>query len=341
MKQCLLLFFLLLIYLIGNYLHYSFTTDDSLSYFEIAKKLPSIQNSLFPIGYPSLLKIIAFITNDYILSYKILNIILISLSFYIPFYYNFYWKQIWCILTFTPFLEIYLHAWSEVVLIPLILLFTILNYKFIKEEISPIRFIIITSVILFGMLIIKYNSIFFLLSTIIFSIINKKNRKSYFTLCIISLFLFCVYLFFNYSLTGHAMGARLDPNYSADLFLKKSLTNAFLTLNPLKSFITKNITTEIYTSLLQIISFIFLVFIFIKSLKTKFSLFLILQTIIFVFLTITSGLNTRIDFLDSRLLLGFYLFFYLSFVSIFNNNKKISNILYFFSIASLLLSIIN
>ena len=350
-KFYLLILLILLLYLIINFTSgNSYISNDSLSYFEIAEKLPYIETSLFPILYPLFLKILNFIFNDYTISYKFLSITLILISYYIPYRYNFLWKQIWCILSFSSFLNIYLYAWSEILLIPLILLFTIINYKFLNEEISYNKFIISISVIMFLMTITKYNSLFFLFSMFLFSLISKKNRKAYFISSLIAFGFIAMYLLNNYFITNLITGQRPIPSYDTSAFLKTSISNIFLSVNPFNTQIISFLNTitsllngnwKIPYLILGLSSLILIVITVAKAIKKEFTSLMIISAFCFLFLSLISGVRTSINFLDSRLLLGFYLLFFLCFISVFQNNSKVNKILYFCSITSLLIYIVN
>lgn len=114
------LFFLIPIFLLVNlFVRWNVTrtlSPDSYSYFQIADSLPYIINeSIFPVFYPILLKLLNYFVDDYLITYKLISLfsLLFSLSF--VFIKDFYWKEIWVMLTFHSFLRLTPWALSEII----------------------------------------------------------------------------------------------------------------------------------------------------------------------------------------------------------------------------------
>ena len=232
-------FYLIPVLLFCNlFLRWEFTrsvSPDTYDYIDLAENLPMIQDSLFPIFYPICLKIINFITHDYLIAYKV--VCGISLLFSLSFVRikNFYWREIWVVSTFLSFLRIAPWGWSEIVMIPLLLLIFYYNYQFLMDKITSKKFVIFNSLLLIISVLTKYSSLFFVGAFIGFSailfLIKDKKAKPYIMSSFVSLLGGILYLFVNYSLTGYAMGKRIPPDgefYNVRLSFSQMLFN----LNP-------------------------------------------------------------------------------------------------------------
>ncbi len=93
-KKTDLLFYLSPIFLILSILIQwnikDYCSYDSQYYFNFAKKLPIISDSLYPIFYPVLLRITNLFFDNYLISYKVLTIFSFGFSFFIVKYNNFF-----------------------------------------------------------------------------------------------------------------------------------------------------------------------------------------------------------------------------------------------------------
>ena len=306
------------------------TSPDSREYIALAKNFPMIEDSLFPIFYPICLKIINFIVHDYLVAYKVVcgMSLLFSLSFVRI--KDFYWREIWVVSTFLSFLRIAPWGWSEIVMIPLLLLIFYYNYQFLMDKITSKKFVIFNSLLLIISILTKYSSLFFVgafigFSAILFLIKNKK-AKPYIMSSFVSLLGGILYLFVNYSLTGYAMGKRIPPDgefYNVRLSFSQMLFN----LNPFFHTRTDNyLGLSFGWGVAYMGGLIFLLlfgWIILRALRKsivfcnplitnkingggKMLILNILLSLVFLLGTIYSYFVTKIDILDFRLLLGYY-----------------------------------
>lgn len=309
---------------------------DSKYYITLAQSLPTISDSLYPIFYPSLLKITNLIFNNYLISYKVLTIFSLVFSFFIVKYYNFFWREFWCLLSFTSFFKLAPWAWSEIIMIPLLIVYLLFNYKILSNDYQKNRILVLINIfILLVMASTKYSSIFILASIIPFCLYlflkkDKQILKSYLFIFSFALFLILFYLLINKVNTGTLMGQRLPPDFGGKFNLRLSLSFILFNLNPffhgkqdnflgLMSFgwQTAYIFSLIFTTLW--------IYLIIKSLNKKMTIFCLITSLMCLSLTLYSYLTTRIDILDFRLLLPFYFFFFSSVIFSIQSYKKFKN----------------
>ena len=331
-------FYLIPVLLFCNlFLRWEFTrsvSPDTYDYIDLAENLPMIQDSLFPIFYPICLKIINFITHDYLIAYKV--VCGISLLFSLSFVRikNFYWREIWVMFTFMSFIRIAPLVLSEVVLYPLLLLIFYYNHQFLMDKITSKKFVIFNSLLLIISVLTKYSSLFFVgvfigFSAILF-LIKDKKAKPYIMSSFVALLGGMLYLFVNYSLTDYAMGKRVPPD-GVYYNIRLSFSQILFNLNPFFHTRTDNYLgfsfdwgVAYWGGVVFLLLFGWMIFralrkstIFSKPLIIskineragggKILILNILLSLVFLFGTIYSYFVTKIDILDFRLLLGYYI----------------------------------
>lgn len=333
-------------------------TPDSYSYIGLSKSLPDIKYSLFPIFLPVLLRIFSFFTKDYDIAFKVIN--LLSVIFIILFVRvkNFYWKEIWVIMTFSSFQNIFPMAWTENLFFSFLIAYCYYNFKFLNREINKNQFLFYNSFLLIIMCLLKYNAMFIIIGSIISGFLIRKKDYFFSKYCffstIISGTLFSVYLVFNFFQTGSITGNRdLPNNFGYINYFINSVRNVPLTYDPV-AFSLQRIAVKIkleygfkYITILPYITSYLISFFSIRYLiKLKnikidaFSFFCIISSINFLVFTFITGFNTKIDVLDFRLLLSFYVFLLIGIINTLKNNIKVKyfdNKLFLLGIVSLII----
>jgi hypothetical protein len=324
-------------------------TPDSLDYIKIAKYLPEITQSLFPILYPFLIKMSYFITHDYFWATKLISFAALVFTFWYPFYKKFMWKEIWVIVSFPTFLTIYYCSWSETILIPLLIVFSHINYQYLNENKSK-NFLLKNTIAMTLMLLTKYSSMGIIFGYALFILFLYVDTKRYSYKLIWSLLItvviFTFYLGFNYITTGSKMGERI-PEMKSGMNIRYSFFRIIYNLNPiLNDRLIFNFTINyIFLAAITVIGYIPIVYItrniFWKN-KTCILFFIISFT--FLFFTIISYFTVKLDNLDGRLLMLFVFFILISLAIAFKNisiNNRIKNILMYCIFLGLLINISN
>lgn len=343
-KKIDILFYIIPIFLIVNlFIKWEFTqtiSPDSEGYMDLARHFPYItemetynnhvimrvgQTTLFPLGYPIFLKMINSIFDDYLISYKVGAFLCVVFSLAFVRIKDFYWREIWMLFTFYPLLKLAPWAWAETLLVPLLIMVFYYNHRFLSGNISSKKFIFFYPVLLFLCVFIKYSSLFFIITHFIFGLylrfIKDKKSIAYFKVSILSLGVFVLYLFNNYFLTGFMTGERAtEPKYILKILY--SFSQVLFCMNPFINIGTnyREFSIEFYLLIaISALSSLFILYFFWKNIinflqsksnDKRLLILMLLHSGLFLMGTIYSYFTTKIDALDYRLLLGYYLFFF-------------------------------
>lgn len=292
-------------------------SPDSLDYIRIANELPNIKNSLFPVFYPLLTRISFFFTQNYLFATKIICLLGFFVIFYYPYRKNFFWKELWIICAFPIFIDLYYYSWSETVLLPLIIIFTHLNYEFFENGVKS-NFILKNTVLLILMLLTKYSSVGIVLGyaagLLVLGLYFRRIQMQPLISVLISVIFFAGYLAINKFLTTDFMGERLPP-LKEKMNIRYSFFQIIYNLNPITNdrkifgylinyVLLAAFSLAFYIPLVKLLSKI--------SYNFKLAFLLLSCSMAFLIFTIISFFTVKIDNLDSRLLMPFVLMFLLS-----------------------------
>ena len=190
------------------------------------------------------------------------------------------------------------------------------------------------------MIFTKYNSIFHLISMGFFMIIlfftaNEKFR-SYLYSAIICAVATILLLLINLFATGSMMGERLLP-VIVDENIRMSISNFLYNLNPffygetnligsLK--ITWNLAYVPAVAILALLAYLIIKKLRSESNANHVILFCLISSVVFSALTIYSYFNIKLDVLNYRLLLGYYLPLFLAVAFSVNIQSRMKNYTY-------------
>ncbi|MFT3918510.1 hypothetical protein [Cloacibacterium sp.] len=301
-------------------------TNDSKSYYSIASNLPIITDSLFPILYPSFLKLFYFFVGDFFVASKVINIICILLFFFMTKMHIAEWKSLWLLSLSWLFSSIFSYSWSEILLIPQLTLFFILQRRYWNNELIKTNvFILLYSVQLFSLFLTKYSMLFIIIGTFVFGLLiylhtNHKKHLIHIYSSIIAFFFCGAYVFTNYYFTSYFAGNR-EVLGEANTNIRLSLFNTLQAFNPFFS----NLFGRMPFLLVSILFIFSIILYFIRASKmlkeNK------LENMYFIFLSFFYLISlwivyfyTRIDTLNIRLLFPFCFLFFLGLIA---NDYKI------------------
>ncbi len=218
-----LFFFSLLgIILVPFFLPYGGIAPDSVSYFKLAKNLPCVENNLFPIGYPVLLKIGYFFTQEFYFSSHIISILSYTLIGLFSYFKKFYFKETVILLTFKFFISIYVNSISESVFLTLLYLQFYYLHQYLSGDKKGIKFIFPATLLMIYMVMVRYSGIYVFIGIgLFFLYYTIKNKffpvilsKSYFYYLVCFSLGIGIYLLYNYINFGGLFGEqiRTGPN---------------------------------------------------------------------------------------------------------------------------------
>lgn len=318
--------FLTINFFIQIYLNPTFgITPDSMDYIRIAKDLPNIKNSLFPIFYPTVIKFFNLFIHDFFFTTKLISLLSLYFSLAITYYKNFFWKQTWILLCFPYFLDIYHYSWSETILISLLVMFVYVSHNYLEKNMPTKKYIFSNTLLMTSMLFCKYSTSGIIIGFGVYScfLFLKKRKLSIpmlFSFGITS-FIFLLYLSINKYYTGEFTGIRIPAvkSYNA---LKLSIFNIIYNLNPLinkRFFLNFNIN-YITLAVVTILIYLPILYISLKKIKNNLSAQLTLVcSFSFLLLTLYSFITVKIDLLDARLLMPFLFLFFINLVFLLGN----------------------
>lgn len=324
------------------------TTPDSYYYLKLAKELPYIWDTTFPVLYPLVIKITNLFTDNYFLASKIFCLIAILFVYIYSYQKNFFWKEIWVIFSTASFLETNYWTWSETLYIPLLLVFSRISYLYLLNPENRKNIVYKLSIVLILISITRYSGLFIIVSIGIYILlyywVKKKILFPLLISCTISALFFIIYLMYNKYLTGYPIGPRAHSlDMKNTLNIRLSFFNVFYVLNPV---INSRLILgyKINYILLFIVSLLLYIPVLVKIIKKQWilnirNLYFLNLGIIFLGMTTLSYFIYKIDDLNSRLLLP-YIFFIFLFIAMLAKTWK-NQYLLLISYLSIIISILN
>lgn len=312
-------------------------SDDTFNYVRIAYHLPHLISSVFPVGYPLIIKLANLFSNDYYISTRIIACLSYLLIVLFSFVKKFYFKETTLLMGMKIF-TIFTFSYSETLFLPFFYLLIYLLFRFFKSDYKTKSLIFTISLLLVILCTIRYSSIFIIGGFIFmlgFELIKNQRDfkliKSLTTIILLAGLGISVFLSFNYYFTGGFVGEnnRNSSNYSnigASVFIIKNIFFSFLNaMNPILNLIRINFLIFIISVLISLTSFIVVTFLLFKLImKKQLDLFrMILLCISFsIFIgLIYSSFTTGIDGLHIRLALPAYFCIYFILLISYNGNK--------------------
>lgn len=222
-----------------------YLSPDSTNYLSVAQNLingngyiiPSdrIQPfAVWPVGYPTLIAIIAFVTGLTVFwASKLLNIILIvSIFLLLRKYYKENAYLVAMIFTWGSYITLYFYTWSETVFILSLILVSISIYEFIKTDKPTLLnyvFILLSTLLLFFS---RYIGVFGFGLVGLLGVYYFFNKKFLISLrlvliSVIGLGIMGYILYINYTLTGYPTGMPRIKSPETNIELLLSLIKAF------------------------------------------------------------------------------------------------------------------
>lgn len=298
-------------------IYFKTVTPDSHSYFAISHTLPLIKDSLFPIFYPAIIRLVDLFFSNQVIASKALNII--ALLFIIQFFISkkVFIKEFLLIFCLPSVQIILCYSWSENILFVLLSLLIYYNYLFFKDDLSDKKYIAVSTIIYILSFTTKYSAVSILLAEAIFIIYlylqNSNKVIAMVKTFALSLSATVVYLSVNFYLTGHLTGYRIpatDNNYHLSFY------NFIYTFNPFFDRILLGIKLNYQFAF--IISFVMMITqtaLIIKSkiLNETYIKYTLCVSLCFLIITAISYFFTQLNDMNFRLLLPFLILWYFIF----------------------------
>lgn len=304
-------------------------TDDTYNYIKSSIALPFLKTSVFPFGYPLVIKSISYLVDDYFFSTRIAAILGFCSIGILAFHFKFFVKETILVLGMKIF-TIFLYAVSETLFLPLFYGF-IIGINYILEDKNKFLSIIACSILLTSLFAIRYSGLFVWGALAVFFVVRiifvKKQdfqvKRSILKVLLFSLIDITVILIYNYYYTDAFFGennrsyTKAENLFDFRFFLKSIIFSFLMAGNPITDAVRINSLTFYLSILISILFWCFIIYSLWTNRKKIFRnqllVFLLITAIVYFFGILYSSYATGIDGLHLRLTLPiiFCLFFIL------------------------------
>lgn len=226
-----------------SFLAYGGIGADSISYFRLANDFPKIKYSLFPLAYPAVLKAFNFIFNDFYLSARVLNTVLILVIAGFSFFKKWHFREIVILLCTKVMLFNLFNFVSEGLFLTILYFLIYFFHQYFNGKITGVKFYLPAGLLMSFLFLTRYSAIYLLVGCGLFYIITNFKNRIYKSLISSDLFKFLViagigvlsYAIFNFLHFGDFAGETFinQPYYGAVLIdFYRNILSLFNVLNP-------------------------------------------------------------------------------------------------------------
>lgn len=258
------------------FMPYGGLVGDSHHYFRLAHYFPEVKWSIFPLGYPFLIKLFYSITGDYFFAARLINIFCYLAIGVFSYYKGFFFKETVILLCTKIFFYIFFLTLPEGLFLTLMYFLFYFFYTYFKGNIVTWRFAIWASVITFCLFTIRYTGLYIYFSIGLFYLIRYFKIKpfrillkdGFFLYLLISGILILGYIIFNYINFGDFMGEKFRNPSDVELFgpvFYHQIISIFNSFNPL--FGIKFWIITAFTAIAEIVFFVMNVLFLLYTLK--------------------------------------------------------------------------
>lgn len=328
---------------------------DSIAYFRLAYDLPHIEWSLFPLGYPVLLKIFNVIFDDFYWSSRVLNVVLyISIALF-SYWKKFYFRATIILLSTKIFFFNFHQSISESLFLVCLYFLMYYLYAFFDDKKKGYRFYVPAALILVYAFCVRYSALYIYIGFSLFYLIyyykNKKTvqffNNDFIKFLIISCFGIVIYCFFNYFNFGDFTGEKFrnDPPVTITAEdLLRNILSVFNSFNPLFAVKLKgNGMSVMVSELVFLLINVFFIFIFVRiwkgyfhKQKADFHVLLIMTGIIYSLFLFVTQFFQGIEELNIRMLSESSFLYFFSILLICYEDIKYEKLIFSLAVFSLL-----
>lgn len=285
-------------------------TPDSIRYMRFADALPTIDNTITPLGYPLSIRFFSYFAFDEFWSSKIVGVISFLLIIIFAWKKDFYFKESIVVCSLLSFVSIFSATLSEALMLPFILILMYVANSIIQKKWTKTKSILYLTLSLILIFNIRYSALFMIGGVGLFGLLSF--RKNYAKIFITSASLAVVYIVlykflfidhFNQNYVNQVLEIGLKPTSQLLTELFQGLATAF---NPFIHISNPNgriINYGIYG--IGILNMFLIVFLFVKNKLTETEKFIILLGVSGILCSYFVQYFYGIDALDYRLLAPF------------------------------------
>lgn len=285
-------------------------TPDSIRYMRFADALPTIDNTITPLGYPLSIRFFTYFAFDEFWSSKIVGIISLLLIIIFAWKKDFYLKEAIVICSFLSFVSIFSATLSEALMLPFIFILMYVSNCIIQKKWTKTKSIFYLTLSLILIFNIRYSALFMIGGVGLFGLLSF--RKNYAMIFITSASLAVIYIAlykflfidqFNQNYVNQVLEIGLKPTSQLLTELFRGLATSF---NPFIHMSNPNggiINYGIYG--IGVLNILLIVFLFVKNKLTETEKFIILLGVSGIICSYFVQYFYGIDPLDYRLLAPF------------------------------------
>ncbi|MDR6514103.1 hypothetical protein [Chryseobacterium camelliae] len=167
-------------------------TPDSIRFMRFARRLPAIDNTIAPPGYPAAIRLFTFLGTDEFWSSKIIGIVSLLGIFLFAWKKNFYFREVLITCSLFSFVSIFSFTLSEAFILPFIFILLYVSDLVIREKLPLRKAVFYLSFLLILMYTIRYNALFIIGASGLFGLVSW--RKKYSAAFTVSAALACIYV---------------------------------------------------------------------------------------------------------------------------------------------------
>lgn len=314
---------------------------DAPHYMHLAHGFPDIKWSLFPLGYPLVLKFINVFTNDYFWAGRVVNILVYSILMLFSYFKKFHFRETVILLCTKIFFFTMFNVIAEGFFLFLMYFLFYFFYNFFIGKINSYRFYLPASFFMVSLFTVRYSGLFIFIAIALYYLryfYENRNRLSFFKndffyFLLISFLGILTYSFFNFMHFGDFMGETFRSPSEISFFTSDVVENLLGILNSFNPILdlrpsNYNVFTLVIVFFMVVVD-CFFIYKFIKVYKEApkergFSFYnmLILIGLVYTFFLFLSIHMQRIEGLDTRMLCeASFCYFYLFIILFYKLHK--------------------
>lgn len=348
----LLFFSLLSIAIIPLFVPSGGIAADSISYFRLANDLPEVKWSLFPLGYPVLLKIFNFIFEDFYWSGRVLNIVLFLVIAVFSYYKKFYFRATVILLSTKIFFFNFYNSTSEGLFLTCLYFLMYYLHGFFQKK-KGANFFVPAAICLAISFTIRYSALYIFIGMGLFYLFyyfkNKSNiqffRNDFFKFLLLSGLGILMYGLFNFFSFGDFMGEKFrnSPPVITTEDVLRNISSVFNSFNPVLGIkLVGNGKMVLISELVFFVINIIFIYFFIKIWKrylkknnAGFHLMLIFTGIVYTIFLFVTQFFQGIEELNMRMLSESSFLYFFSVIVICFKEKRYEKVIFMLAVFSL------
>ncbi|MDQ1099467.1 hypothetical protein [Chryseobacterium sp. SORGH_AS_1048] len=211
-------------------------TPDSIRFMRFASRLPVIDNTIAPPGYPAAIRLVTYLGTDEFWSSKIIGIVSLLGILFFAWRKKFYFREALLTCSLFSFVSIFSFTLSEALLLPFGFILLYVSDLVIREKLQFRKAVFYLSFLLILMYTIRYNALFIIGACGLFGLLHL--RKKYSAAFTVSAAIACVYilaykfLFIDYFTQDYLKNVLEDGPHNVPQLLTELFQGLCTTFNP-------------------------------------------------------------------------------------------------------------